>query len=81
MGLPVSEPGPCHGSHPVADRVVGGDRVAGVPMADDRTLTLDEQNEIWMRWQDRETIERLAIEFHTTKEVIRHIISLPRPPG
>lgn len=60
---------------------MGGDRVAGHPMADDRTLTTDQQREIWQRWQNRDTIEGLAFEFDTTKEVIRHIISLPRPPG
>jgi hypothetical protein len=50
-------------------------------MGDDRTLTPDQCAQIWERWQARETIERLAKEFNTTKEVIRHIISLPRRPG
>lgn len=50
-------------------------------MCDYDDLTPIEQAEIWQRWQQRVTIERLAIEFNTTKEVIRKIISLPRQPG
>lgn len=49
-------------------------------MCDYDDLTREQQAEIWERWQHRVTIESLATEFNTSKEVIREIISLPRKP-
>lgn len=42
-------------------------------------LTPSQRTAIWQRWQERPTIKSLAREFSTTEEVIRAIISLPRP--
>ena len=47
---------------------------------DPPTLTQAQRAEIWDRWQQRVTIDLLAREYDTTKEVIRYIISMPRRP-